>query len=65
GRLDALSPYGVLGRGYSILKDKDGKTITSIKDVKCGADILSEMKDGIIKATVKETREKNNERREE
>ena len=54
GRLAALSPYGVLNRGYSILKDRDGKTITSVNDVKCGADIVSELKDGIIVSTVKE-----------
>ena len=54
GRLGALSPYGVLNRGYSILKDENGKTITSINDVKCGANIVSELKDGIILSTVKE-----------
>jgi fused signal recognition particle receptor len=38
----------------SILKDENGKTITSVNDVKCGANIVSELKDGIIVSTVKE-----------
>ena len=36
------------------LKDENGKTITSINDVNCGANIVSELKDGIIVSTVKE-----------
>ena len=34
-RLETLNPYGVLKRGYSVVLDTDGKTVT-------GADELSE-----------------------
>ena len=34
-RLESLNPYGVLKRGYSVVLDTDGKTVT-------GADELSE-----------------------
>ncbi len=55
GKLQALSPLGVLGRGYSIVKDENtGALITSVKQVKTSVQVL--MQDGIINADVKNVR---------
>ena len=51
-RLEALSPLKVLNRGFSITQDKDGKVITSVKDVKCGDTITTMLKDGTINSKV-------------
>ena len=53
GRLNALSPLSVLSRGYSILEGEDG-IVTEAKSVKIGDDVKIRVKDGSIKATVKE-----------
>lgn len=45
-RLDALSPLSVLKRGYSIAKDKSGKPIKSVKDIKSGDDFILKLADG-------------------
>lgn len=51
-RLEALSPYGVLKRGYSIMVDENGKVIDSVNKVENGQNVLTSLKDGIIKSTV-------------
>ena len=51
-RLEALSPYGVLKRGYSIMVDENGKVIDSVNKVENGQSVLTSLKDGIIKSTV-------------
>lgn len=51
-RLNALSPYGVLKRGYSIVTDENGKIVTSINDVKPDGDITTTLNDGIIKSKI-------------
>ncbi len=50
--LDALNPYKVLSRGYSLTETEDGKVVKSIKDVKPGQKIKTKMKDGIVVSTV-------------
>ena len=52
--LDALNPFKVLQRGYSLTETEDGKVVKSIKDVKPGQKIKTKMKDGIVTSTVDE-----------
>ncbi len=59
-KLDGLSPLGVLSRGFSVAKAKDGAVIDSIARVKAGDDVTVMVKDGRILATVKETEEVEN-----
>jgi exodeoxyribonuclease VII large subunit len=54
GRLEALSPYEVLGRGYGMVADAQGRTVTSAAAVKEGMVIAVRMRDGRIAAEVKE-----------
>ncbi|MBP3560412.1 MAG: exodeoxyribonuclease VII large subunit [Clostridia bacterium] len=51
GKLDALSPLGVIARGYSVTKSKE-KIIKSIKDVKIDDEITVNLSDGMITAVV-------------
>ena len=51
GRLNALSPYAVLDRGYSITMKKE-KIISDIKDINIGDDIYTIIKSGKIKSEV-------------
>ena len=51
GKLDALSPLGVIARGYSVTKSKE-KIIKSIKDVKIDDEINVNLSDGMITAMV-------------
>jgi len=53
-RIKALNPQGVLSRGYSIVKDKNGKVISSVNDVKENELIYTSVSDGVITSTVKE-----------
>ncbi len=56
-KLDALSPFSVLKRGYSITI-KEGKVISSIKNIKSGDTISTIVKDGEICSTIKNKNEK-------
>lgn len=57
--LNSLSPLGVLGRGFSVTKSLDGKTVKSVKNVNCGDGILTVLLDGEVYSTV--TGKKGNE----
>lgn len=52
-RLDALSPLGVLARGYAVVR-KGERTLRRVKDAKTGDDISITLQDGDIKARVAE-----------
>lgn len=52
---EALSPYAVLSRGYAIVQDETGKTITDASETKLGSMVNIRMKKGSIKAQVRET----------
>ena len=52
GKLEALDPYKVLGRGYSIALDEGGKPIQSVDQVKVGSKVKTRLKDGIMEAEV-------------
>jgi exodeoxyribonuclease VII large subunit len=55
GKLDSLSPLAVLGRGYSLTQDtKNGKLITSVKQLKLGSEIRTRLAEGSVVSTVKE-----------
>jgi exodeoxyribonuclease VII large subunit len=51
GKLDALSPLGVIARGYSVTKNKD-KIVKSVKDVKLDDEITVNLSDGMLSARV-------------
>ena len=52
-KLDALSPLKTLSRGYSIVEE-NGKTISSVKNLKIGDNIDIKLSDGNAKAEVME-----------
>ena len=52
-RLNALSPLAVLGRGYALAKDKQGRPLTSARDFTDGMDFRLMMRDGEIDAVAK------------
>lgn len=60
-RLDGLSPTSVLGRGYTLITDGRGRTVTSVSGMAVGSDVEIRMRDGYAKAEVKEV--KANERK--
>lgn len=59
-RLEALSPFGVLKRGYSIMTDESGKVIDSVNKVETGQNVLTNVKDGIIMSRVTAKESKKN-----
>jgi exodeoxyribonuclease VII large subunit len=52
-RLRALNPEKVLSRGYSLTRNADGKLVSSLKDIRKGEDLETQVKDGIIHSVVK------------
>lgn len=52
GRLEALSPLAVLGRGYS-LTQRDGRLVGSIADLSPGDEITTTLADGVAVSTVR------------
>ena len=64
GRLDALrreltalDPRGVLARGYSITRRKDGSAVRSPTDVRPGDVVVTQVKDGTIESTVRDAKQ--------
>ncbi len=55
GKLGALSPLGVIARGYAMAQ-KDGKVLSRAADVKSGDKIILNFSDGIVNATVNSVR---------
>ena len=56
-KLEALSPLAVLDRGYSIVTDKDGRTLKSITQANAGDNITIRLSDGRILADVQEVQD--------
>ncbi len=52
-KLQALSPFSVLGRGYSITRNAEGKIISRVNQTKEQELIFVQVKDGMIRAEVK------------
>ncbi len=53
GKLEALSPLGILSRGYSVAAKDDGKVISSVNDVAVGDNFTLRLSDGTIDAAVR------------
>ena len=53
-RLDALSPLGVLGRGYAIVEGPDGRVRASVAGLRRGDAARIRMRDGRANVTVEE-----------
>ena len=51
-KLEALSPLGILSRGYSVASGENGKVIASVEDAVVGEQLSLRVKDGSIQATV-------------
>jgi exodeoxyribonuclease VII large subunit len=52
GRLHALSPLATLARGYAVVSDDRGDTITSVGNVTAGQSIVARLDDGRIHGRV-------------
>ena len=58
GKLETLSPLGVLGRGYSIThSQKTGRVVNSVRQMKQGEMIETRLADGIVSSTVDEIKQ--------
>ena len=55
-RFHGLSPLRKLNQGYSYVSDKEGKTLTSVSQVKQGDSLLIYVTDGTIEASVQNTK---------
>ena len=55
-RLEALSPLGVLSRGYAVALTKEGKNIRGVTDVEKQDTISVRVSDGYIHATVQDVK---------
>ena len=53
GKLDALSPLGVIARGYGIVNDDNG-VVSSVKSIKKGDSVTIKLSDGSFGASVTE-----------
>lgn len=58
-RLEALSPLGILERGYALVFDANGRLLKSAGHVQVGAGIVARLGDGSIAATVTSTQTKS------
>ena len=56
-KMEALSPLAVLNRGYSIVTDKDGRTLKSVSQANAGDNIIIRLSDGRILADVQEVQD--------
>ena len=56
-RFNGLSPLRKLNQGYSYVADKEGKTLTSVSQVKQGDSLLIYVTDGTIETVVQNIKE--------
>lgn len=56
-KFQGLSPLKKLNQGYSYVRDQNRKTVTSVRSVKKGDELLIAVTDGTIKASVEEVME--------
>ncbi len=53
-KLQGLSPFISLERGYAYVQDKDGASVRSVKQIKIGEEIQVQFLDGQAKAEITE-----------
>ena len=51
-KLSALNPLSVLTRGYSVVTDKDGRTVSKLSDANVGDNVKIRLTDGIASASI-------------
>ena len=51
-RLEAVSPFSIMQRGYAMAMDDKGMPVTSVLSAKEGQALQIRMKDGILATTV-------------
>ena len=51
-QLRALSPVAVLERGYSLTRTVDGQLVKSVRQVKAGAQLRTQVADGVFASVV-------------
>ena len=51
-RLELLNPQHVLARGYSLLSDAQGRTVTSVKQAPPGTALNVAVSDGVLDVVV-------------
>jgi exodeoxyribonuclease VII large subunit len=54
-KLDLLSPYGVLARGYSLTTDASGAIVRAAAALKPGDRLVTRLADGTVESVVRET----------
>jgi exodeoxyribonuclease VII large subunit len=52
GRLAALSPLGVMERGYALVFDAEGRLVRGVKDLKKGQTMTTRLADGSVASTI-------------
>jgi exodeoxyribonuclease VII large subunit len=52
GKLGALSPLGVLERGYALVFDADGALVRGVKDLRTGQTLTTRLADGSVASTI-------------
>ena len=57
-KLKALNPSSYIDKGYSLVTYQDNKILSSIDDIDIGEDILIQIKDGLLNASVTKKRRK-------
>ena len=57
-KLKALNPSSYIDKGYSLVTYQDNKVLSSIDDIEIGEDILIQIKDGLLNASVTKKRRK-------
>jgi exodeoxyribonuclease VII large subunit len=53
GKMDSLSPLGVLARGFAICRDREGKIVGRASDVRAGDDVRVQLSAGELECEVK------------
>jgi exodeoxyribonuclease VII large subunit len=59
--LSALNPLGVLGRGYALVQDGEGKVIPTVNRLSAGDTVTLRFADGRARAVIRDTASENQE----
>lgn len=50
--LALISPLAVLGRGYALVRDAEGRLLTTVDEARSGEQVEVRLQDGSLQATV-------------